>query len=192
MLLFFWIQRIWNVYERCFFTTRRGVLEKSFFNQFYWNKFWSMKFFLSFFGWEVWLWFCFSFGLFLAVVWKFLEIHMNFMLMRRFFLYFADFWAIFCNFWRLFFTASNVYWKDPYYLSNFLDNKWLRFLVMMHFLFRNMTKMTIFLNFFAVFRSFFCFQTSFLAYYDLTIVIWASILISYWLKGIFLWIYVLL
>ena len=38
------IQRIWIVLGRCLFTTRRGVLEKSFFfNQFYWSEFWSGK-----------------------------------------------------------------------------------------------------------------------------------------------------
>ena len=48
---------------------------------------------------------------------------MNFMLIRMFFMYFADFWAIFTIFTIFFllfcFTASNGYWKDPYYLSNF-------------------------------------------------------------------------
>ena len=40
----FTIQRIWIVLGRCLFTTRRGVLEKSFFfNQFYWSEFWSGK-----------------------------------------------------------------------------------------------------------------------------------------------------
>ena len=45
--LFFTIQRIFKFKEfelywgAVFFSTRRGVLEKSFFNQFYWSEFWS-------------------------------------------------------------------------------------------------------------------------------------------------------
>ena len=75
----------------------------------------------SFFGSEIWLWFCFNFRLVSVVVWRFLQIILNFMLIRRFFMYFADFRATFAFFWRLFcFTGSNVYWRDLFYLSKFL------------------------------------------------------------------------
>ena len=43
LAMFFTFQRIWIVLGRCLFTTRRGVLEKSFFNQIYWSDFWSGK-----------------------------------------------------------------------------------------------------------------------------------------------------
>ena len=77
--------------------------------------------FFIYFGWEVWLWFCFNFRLVSVVVWRFLEIHMSFMIIRRFLMYFADFRANFCVFWRLFcLTGSNGYWRNLFYLSNFM------------------------------------------------------------------------
>ena len=54
LLFFFTIQRIELYWGAVFFTTRKGVLEKSFFNQFYWSEFWSGK-------WNTWKnleWFC--------------------------------------------------------------------------------------------------------------------------------------
>ena len=76
--------------------------------------------FLPFFGSEVWLWFSFNFRLVLVVVWRFLETYMNFMLIGGFSCILLIFGLIFAIFWLLFcFTASNGYWKKPYYLSNF-------------------------------------------------------------------------
>ena len=74
-------------------------------------------------------------------VWRFPEVHMNIMLIMMFFMYFADFWLIF----EIFLTIVLFYcrkWvlKRPLLHEQILDNKWLQFCVMKHFLLRNMTK----------------------------------------------------
>ena len=150
--------------------------------------------FFIYFGKEVWLWFWFNFRLVLVVVWRFLEIHMNFMISRRFLMYFADFRAIFCVFFDDYFVLlaqmsikeTPSTWEDLW--KQLVTVLWVRII----FLLRNMTKklrkLEIFFLIFCSFSFFFLFLAKFRC------LLWLgycfeSIWIPYWLKAIFLCIY---
>ena len=89
------------------------------------------------------------------------------MLIRRFFINFADFWASFKD--------QQLLEQLLFYLSNFYVTVGYTFVDLNYFFLRNMTKngghRDYFSQFFAVFRLFSVFKTSFLAYYDLPIIL---------------------
>ena len=134
-------------------------------------------------------WFLQWFEAFWKSIWILCKFHGFSCILMIFGLIFAFFWRFFC------FTGSNGSWKKPLYLSIFIININYSFLGRNLFLLRNMTKKWRQLE-----RSFliFCsFSFFFLFSAKLLCLLWlaycfVSIWIPYWLKGIFLWIYMFL